>query len=182
MVVTVAVSDKDPLKRGASFECRLVSGRKRRGNPALRAMAAKPPDISEYLRSQGFGPRELATLEAADSAAIAGQLAFELNIPHSEELAKAVGNLVTAAKKEDGMLQRTGGVLASDLAWTQLAGSASAPARPWLVSQPALSQEEIKKLLAMARKGPLESFVFKSSGHASWEKSWRLWGRRWSRR
>ena len=67
-----------------------VSERKRRGNPALRAMAAKPPDISEYLRSQGFGPRELATLEAADSAAIAGQLAFELNIPHSEELAKAV--------------------------------------------------------------------------------------------
>ena len=67
-----------------------VSERKRRGNPALRAMAAKPPDISEYLRSQGFGPRELATLEVADSAAIAGQLAFELNIPHSEELAKAV--------------------------------------------------------------------------------------------
>ena len=119
-------------------------------------MAAKPPDISEYLRSQGFGPRELATLEVADSAAIAGQLAFELNIPHSEELAKAVEGLVAAAEKEDGMLQRTGGVLASDLAWTQLAGSASAPARPWLVSQPALSQEEdrpppgekIKKLLA----------------------------------
>ena len=133
-----------------------VSERKRRGNPALRAMAAKPPDISEYLRSQGFGPRELATLKAADSVAIAGQLAFELNIPHSEELAKAVENLVTATKKEDGVLQRTGGVLASDLAWTQLAGSASAPARPWLVSQPARSQEEdrpppekkIKKLLA----------------------------------
>ena len=67
-------------------------------------MAAKPPDISEYLRSQGFGPRELATLEVADSAAIAGQLAFELNIPHSEELAKAVESLVAAAKKEDGML------------------------------------------------------------------------------
>ena len=96
-------------------------------------MAAKPPDISEYLRSQGFGPRELATLEAADSAAVAGQLAFELNVPRSEELAKAVENFITAAKKEDGMLQRTGGVLASDLAWTQLAGSASAPARPWLV-------------------------------------------------
>ena len=77
-------------------------------------MAAKPPDISEYLRSQGFGRRELATLEVADSAAIAaGQLAFELNIPHSEELAKAVESLVAAAKKEDGILQRTGGVLAS---------------------------------------------------------------------
>ena len=46
--------------------------------------------------------------------------------------------------------------MACYLAWTQLAGSASAPARPWLVSQPALSQEEdrpppgekIKKLLA----------------------------------
>ena len=155
-----------------------VSERKRRGNPALRAMAAQPPDISEYLRTQGFGARELATLEVADSAVIAGQLAFELNIPHSEELARAVESLVTAAKKEDGMLQRTGGVLASDLAWTQLAGSASTPARPWLATQPALSQEEdrppphkkIRKLLA--RRGPLESFVFKFSGHASSEKSW----------
>ena len=55
------------------------------GNPALGAMAPKPPDISEYLRSQGFGPRELATLEVADSAAIAGQLAFELNIPRSKK-------------------------------------------------------------------------------------------------
>ena len=125
-------------------------------------MAAKPPDISEYLRSQGFGPRELATLEVADSAAIAGQLAFELNIPHSEELAKAVESLVAAAKKEDGIR----GVLASDLAWAQLAGSASAPARPWLVPQPALSQEEHRpppgeKISPMARKGPLENSVFK---------------------
>ena len=63
-----------------------VSERKRRGNSALRAMAAKPPDISEYLRSQGFGPRELATLEVADSATIAGQLAFELNLPNSGNL------------------------------------------------------------------------------------------------
>ena len=83
----------------------LVSERKRRGNTALRAMAVKPPDISEYLRSQGFGPRELATLEAADSAAVAGQLAFELNVPRSEELAKVVENLITAAKKEDGVLR-----------------------------------------------------------------------------
>ena len=113
-------------------------------------MAAKPPDIPEYLRTQGFGPRELATLEVADSAVVAGQLAFafELNIPRSEELAKAVENLITAAKKEDGVLQRTRGVLASDLAWTQLSGSAGAPARP------------------------LESFVFKFSGLASSEKSW----------
>ena len=132
---------------------------------------------------------ELATLEVADSAAIAGQLAFELNIPHSEELAKAVESLVAAAKKEDGVLQRIGGVLASDLAWAQLAGSASAPARPWLVPQPALSQEEDRPPLErrsrgsapMARKGPLESSVFKSFTHASWGKSWRLWGRRWSR-
>ena len=109
-----------------------VSERKRRGNPALRAMAAKPPDISEYLRTQGFGPRELATLEVADSAAVAGQLAFELNIPRSDELAKAVEDLIAAAKKEDVMLQRTGGVLASDLAWTQLSGKAGTPARPWL--------------------------------------------------
>ena len=38
----------------------LVSERKRRENPALGAMAARPPDISEYLKSQGFGPREIA--------------------------------------------------------------------------------------------------------------------------
>ena len=109
-----------------------ISERKRRGNPALRAMAAKPPDISEYLRSQGFGPRELATLEVADSATIAGQLAFELNLPHSGELAKAVEDIIAAAKKESGMLIRTGGILANDLAWTQLAGSSSSPSRPWL--------------------------------------------------
>ena len=109
-----------------------VSERKRRGNPALRAMAAKPPDISEYLRSQGFGPRELATLEVADSATIAGQLAFELNLPNSVELARAVEDIVTAAKNQSGMLIRTGGTLASDLAWTQLSGSSSSPARPWL--------------------------------------------------
>ena len=109
-----------------------VSERKRRGNPALRAMAAKPPDISEYLRSQGFGPRELATLEVADSATIAGQLAFELNLPNSGELARAVEDIITAAKNQSGMLIRTGGTLASDLAWTQLSGSSSSPARPWL--------------------------------------------------
>ena len=108
-----------------------VSERKRRRNPALRAMAARPPDISEYLRTQGFGARELATLEVADSAVIAGQLASKPNPPHSEELAKAVEGLVTAAKKEDGVLKRTGGVLASDLAWTQLAGSTGASATPW---------------------------------------------------
>ena len=119
-----------------------ISERKRRENPALRAMAAGPPDISEYLRTQGFGPRELAALEVADSAVVTGQLAFELNIPHSEELAKAVEDIITAAKREDGMRQRTGGVLASDLAWTQLSGSSSAPARPWLVAQLVLSQEE----------------------------------------
>ena len=109
-----------------------VSERKRRGNPALRAMAAKPPDISGYLRSQGFGPRELATLEVADSATIAGQLAFELNLPNSGELARAVEDIITAAKNQSGMLIRTGGTLASDLAWTQLSGSSSSPARPWL--------------------------------------------------
>ena len=51
-----------------------VSERKRRGNPALRAMAAKPPEISEHLRTQGFGARELATLEVADSAVIDSSL------------------------------------------------------------------------------------------------------------
>ena len=76
-----------------------VSERKRRGNPALRAMAAKPPDISKYLQTQGFGARELATLEVADSAVIAGQLALELNIPRSEELARAVESLVAPLRR-----------------------------------------------------------------------------------
>ena len=132
----------------------LVSERKRRGNPALGAMAAQLPDMAEYLRTQGFGSREMATLEVADSAAIAGQLCFE-NIPRSEELAKVVEGLITAAKNEDSMLLRTGGVLASDLAWTQLASSSSSPARPWLDTKVAVIQledrpppgERIKKLL-----------------------------------
>ena len=90
------------------------------GNPALGAMAAQLPDIAGYPRTQGFGPREMATLEVADSA---GQIAFEMNIPHSEELAKAVGEMITAAKGDESLLLRIGGVLASDLAWTQLASS-----------------------------------------------------------
>ena len=48
------------------------------------------------------------------------------------ELAKAVEDIIAAAKKESGMLIRTGGTLANDLAWTQLAGSSSSLARPWL--------------------------------------------------
>ena len=41
-------------------------------------------------------------------------------------------DIITAAKKQSGMLIRTGGTLASDLAWTRLSGSSSSPARPWL--------------------------------------------------
>ena len=124
-------------------------------------MAAQPPDISEYLRSQGFGPRELATLEATDSAAIAGQLSFELNLPRSEELAKAVEEIIIAAKKESSMLIRTGGTLASDLAWTQLAGSSSSPARPWLetgivrvqIEERPPPGEKVRKLLEWRGEG-----------------------------
>ena len=87
------------------------------GNPALGAMAAPLPDIAGYLRTQGFGPREMATLEVADSVAIAGRIAFELNAPHLEELAKAVADMITAAKEEERLLLRTRGVLANDLAW-----------------------------------------------------------------
>ena len=57
----------------------------------------------------------------ADSGAIASQIAFELNIPHSEELAKAVVEMISTAKEEESLLLRTGGVLANDLAWTHLA-------------------------------------------------------------
>ena len=134
MVATVAVSDKDPLKRGASFECRLVKGNA--GGTLRYEQWPQSHRIypSEYLRSQGFGPRELATLEVADSATIAGQLAFELNLPNSGELAKAVEDIITAAKKESSMLIRTGGTLANDLAWTQLAG------KSWSLSGPRSSR------------------------------------------
>ena len=163
----------------------LVSERKRRGNPALGAMAARPPDISEYLRSQGFGRREMATLEVADSAAVAGQLSFELNVPHSEELAKAVEDLITAAKKEDSLLQRTSGVLAGDLAWTQLSSSSSTPVRPWLDTQVTAIQledrpppgEKIKKLLDSGEERAARELRLQVLGHASsWEKSWPLSG------
>ena len=159
-----------------------VSERKRRGNPALRAMAAKPPDISEYLRSQGFGPRELATLEVADSAAIAGQLAFELNLPRSGELAKAVEDIIAAAKKESGMLIRTGGTLANDLAWTQLAGSSSSLARPWLEASIVKVQiEERPPPGEMEKRRPLGNFDYMCCGPASSLKSWSLSGPRSSR-
>ena len=82
--------------------------RKRRGNPALRAMADQLPDISGFLRTQGFGPREIATLEVADSWAIAGQIAFELNIPHSDRLEEVV-KIIAAAKDERDLLLRTEG-------------------------------------------------------------------------
>ena len=66
--------DRDSHSRGGCIRRRSARNEVQNIEPALRAMAAKPPDISEYLRSQGFGPRELATLEVADSATIAGQL------------------------------------------------------------------------------------------------------------
>ena len=64
-------------------------------------MADQLPDIVGYLRTQGFGPREVATLEVADSWAIAGQIAFELNIPHSDKPEQAVVEIIAAAKDED---------------------------------------------------------------------------------
>ena len=160
-----------------------VSERKRRGNPALGAMAAEPPDISGYLKSQGFGTRELATLEVTDSAAVAAQLSFELNVPHSDELAKAVKDLIAAAKDEDRLLQRTGGLLASDLAWTQLSSSSSMPARPWLEAKvtatqrsslAALSSPFSRSFLIFSPGGGFSSGLQVLCGHANWEKSWPL--------
>ena len=115
----------------------LVSERKRRENPALRAMAARP-----------------------------------------------VEGLIAAAKKEDGVLLRTGRILASYLAWTQLAGSSSAPARPWLDTRLALVQVEerppprrrLENCWIVVKRGSLGSFVCRSSGPASLERSWPLSG------
>ena len=47
-------------------------------------------ECKRYLENLGFGPRELATLEVSDSAAIARQLAFEMNITASMELEDAI--------------------------------------------------------------------------------------------
>ena len=69
-------------------------------------------------------------------------------------------------------------VLASDLAWTQLAVSAGAPARA--LAGNAAGAKPSGGQTFMWREDqkatPLESFVFKFSGHASLEKS------QWSRR
>ena len=66
-----------------------------------------------------------------------------------------VEEIIIAAKKESSVLIRTGRTLASDLAWTQLAGSSSSPARPWLETGVARVQieerpppgEKVRKLL-----------------------------------
>ena len=63
--------------------------------------------------SAGFGKETL--LEVSDSWAIAGQIAVELNIPHSDKLEEAVVGIIAAAKDERNLLFRTEGVLAGDL-------------------------------------------------------------------
>ena len=59
-------------------------------------MADQLPDVSGFLRTQGFGRREIATLEVADSWAIAGQIAFELSLPRSDKVEEAVVEIITA--------------------------------------------------------------------------------------
>ena len=77
-----------------------------------------------YLENLGFGPRELATLEVKDSAAIAKQLAFEMNITASTELEDAIVDWIQESRAP-----------ASDIEWERLAvrrrfGPVMAPEKP----------------------------------------------------
>ncbi len=144
-------------------------------------MAVSLPDILGYLNSQGFGPREMATLEVADSDAIARQVSFEMNTPHSKELVDAVEQAISIARSAAGMMQRTEGVLASDLAWVRLAPMSDFPDRPWLdqgIPPPAADKrpppgERAKKLLANGEEI--------AARELNWSRSCPLLGRRWSR-
>ena len=144
-------------------------------------MAEQLPDIKGYLRTQGFGPRELATLEVADSWAIAGQIAFELNIPHSDKLEEAVVGIIATAKDERDLLFRTEGVLAGDLAWMPLASSSHAPLRPWLddrvedqsVDEKPPPGEKVRKLLPSGEeRAARERSSSRSCGRVIWPMSW----------
>ena len=88
-----------------------------------------------YLESLGFGPRELATLDIDDSAAIAKQLAFELNITSSTELEDAIVEWIQDSRGPAKMAMRLEGVLASDIEWERLAvrrrfGPETVPEKP----------------------------------------------------
>ena len=88
-----------------------------------------------YLESLGFGPRELATLEVSDSAAIAKQLAFEMNITASAELEDAIVDWIQDSRAPAKMAMRLEGILASDIDWERLAvrrrfGPTMAPEKP----------------------------------------------------
>ena len=74
-----------------------------------------------HLESEEFGPLELATLEVSDCEDVARQLAFELNLPYSESIVEALAIWIQDAKGESGLLMRTRGLLADDIAWHQLA-------------------------------------------------------------
>ena len=73
-----------------------------------------------YLESQGIGPLELATMSLGDTAAIAKQLAFEMNIPYGGYLDEAVDTWLQGAREERDLLQRARGVYGSDLEWRLL--------------------------------------------------------------
>ena len=78
-----------------------------------------------YLESQGIGPLELATMSFKDTAAIAKQLGFEMNIPYGSYLDEAVETWLQGAKEERDLLQRARGVYGSDLEWRLLQPSGS---------------------------------------------------------
>ena len=71
----------------------------------------------EYLRQLGFGHRELAVLDPADSEAIARQLASELNLPMRNTLEKFVRNLAQDSREPAKLAARVDGQLASYVDW-----------------------------------------------------------------
>ena len=74
MVVTVAVSDKDPLTRGGSFECRLVKATQ--GKPCATCNGCEAAGYIRVPADSGVrSPRTGYSAVADSSAVVAGQLA-----------------------------------------------------------------------------------------------------------
>ena len=83
-----------------------------------------------YLVDQGFGVLELASLELGESAAMAQQLAAELNIPFRDWLTDAVYCWLQEAREEAKIYKRSHGYFSGELAWKALVRVAEPQAMP----------------------------------------------------
>ena len=77
------------------------------------------------LMARCFAYFQSQAMSLKDTAAIAKQLAFEMNIPYESYLDEAVETWLQGAKEERYPLQRARGVYGSDLEWHLLQPSGS---------------------------------------------------------